>query len=147
MFSFFLTALLNWWPLIGPLRELRRLSYPMQMAYAFFDGLPLDIFAFLLVYTGVVFYPYYAIPAQFIQFGYSPVSDQTVAGALLLIPGLVDLVVMSPLFFRWLAQIERQAKLDDQKRQEEAEAAAAGQENEAARTIENEAAEAREAGA
>ncbi|MFL5656293.1 MAG: cytochrome c oxidase assembly protein [Ktedonobacteraceae bacterium] len=125
MLSFLLAALLNWWPLIGPLRELRRLSYPLQMAYAFFDGLPLDVFAFLLVYTGVVFSPSSARPPQFIQWGYSAVADQTIAGAFLLIPGLVDLVVMSPLFFRWLAQIEQQAKLADQKRQEEEEAAEA----------------------
>src|SRR5207245_9275346 len=122
MLSFLLAALLNWWPLIGPLRELRRLSYPLQMAYAFFDGLPLDVFAFLLVYTGVVFYPSYAVPPQFIQWGYSAVADQTIAGAFLLIPELFDLVVMSPLFFLWLAQMEQQAKLADQKRQEAAEA-------------------------
>src|SRR6266699_4973406 len=122
MLTFLVTALLNWWPLIGPLRELRRLSYPLQMAYAFFDGLPLDIFAFLLVYTGVVFYPYYAIPPQFMAWGYSAVADQTIGGAFLLVPGLVDLVVMSPLFFLWLSQIERQAKVDDVRRQEEEEA-------------------------
>ena len=124
MLSFLFTALLNWWPLIGPLRELRKLSYPMQMLYAFLDGQPVDVFAFLLVFTGVVFYPHYVIPPQFIQFGYSAVADQTIAGAFLLIPGLVDLVVMSPLFFRWLAQIEQQARLTDQQRQEEAEAEA-----------------------
>ena len=134
MLSFLLAALLNWWPLIGPLRELRRLSYPLQMAYAFFDGLPLDVFAFLLVYTGVVFYPSYAIPPQFVQWGYSAVADQTIAGAFLLIPGLVDLVVMSPLFFRWLAQIEQQAKLADQKRQEEVEAAEAARQFEISET-------------
>src|SRR5437868_8207955 len=127
MLTFLVTALLNWWPLIGPLRELRRLSYPLQMAYAFFDGFPLDIFAFLLVYTGVVFYPHYVIPPQFVQWGYSAVADQTIAGAFLLIPGLVDLVVMSPLFFRWLAQIEQKTRLEDQRRQEEAEAEAARQ--------------------
>jgi cytochrome c oxidase assembly factor CtaG len=130
MLSFLFTALLNWWPLIGPLRELRRLSYPMQMLYAFLDGQPVDVFAFLLVFTGVVFYPRYAIPPQFVQFGYSAVADQTIAGAFLLVPGLVDLVVMSPLFFRWLAQIEQQAKLADQQRQEEAEAEAVMQEAE-----------------
>jgi putative membrane protein len=130
MLSFLLTSLLNWWPLIGPLRELRRLSYPMQMLYAFLDGQPVDIFAFLLVFTGTVFYPHYAIPPQFMRWGYSAVADQTIAGAFLLMPGLVDLVVMSPLFFRWLAQIEQQAKLTDQQRQEEAEAEAAQQQAE-----------------
>jgi putative membrane protein len=122
MLSFLLTSLLNWWPLIGPLREKRKLSYPLQMLYAFFDGQPVDIYAFLLVFTGVIFYTNYTIPPSLVQFGYTSLADQTSSGAILLIPGLVDLVVMSPLFFRWLAQIERQAVISDQKRQEEEEA-------------------------
>jgi len=128
MLSFLLTSLLNWWPLIGPVREFRKLSYPLQMLYAFLDGQPVDVFAFLVVFTGVVFYPQYAVPPQFVQFGYSAVADQTVAGAFLLIPGLVDLVVMSPLFFLWLAQIEHKEKLADQRRLEEEEAEAERQE-------------------
>jgi putative membrane protein len=118
MLAIFVTSLLNWWPLIGSVRELRKMSYPMQMLYAFFDGQPVDIFAFVLVFTGVAIYPYYAVPPQL---GISAFADQAVGGALLLIPGLVDLVVMSPLFFRWLGQIEQQAKVNDQRRQEEAE--------------------------
>jgi putative membrane protein len=125
LLSIFLTSLLNWWPLIGPVKELRKMSYPMQMLYAFVDGQPVDIFAFLLVFTGVVFYPYYTIPTQLAQFGVSPVADQTIGGAFLLLPGLVDLVVMSPLFFRWLGQIEEKARIADQRRQEEMEAEAA----------------------
>jgi len=125
MLSFLFTAVLNWWPLIGPLRELRRLSYPLQMLYAFLDGQPVDIFAFLLVFTGTVFYRQYVIPPWFTQTGLAAVADQTIAGSFLLVPGLVDLVVMSPLFFRWLGQIEQQAKLADQRRQEEEEAEAA----------------------
>ena len=136
LLSIFLTSLLNWWPLIGPVKELRKLSYPMQMLYAFVDGQPVDIFAFLLVFTGVVFYPYYTIPTQLAQFGVSPVADQTIAGAFLLLPGLVDLVVMSPLFFRWLGQIEEKAKIADQQRQEEMEAEAALLEMEEAETSE-----------
>jgi putative membrane protein len=124
MLSILFFALLNWWPILGSLHELRRISYPLQMLYAFLDGQPVDIFAFLLVFTGFVFYKQYVIPPQLIQAGYSALADQAVGGALLLIPGLVDLVVMSPLFFRWLAQIERQEKLADQRRQEEEEEAA-----------------------
>jgi hypothetical protein len=108
----------------------------MQMLYAFVDGQPVDIFAFLLVFTGVVFYPYYTIPAQLAQFGVSPIADQTIGGAFLLLPGLVDLVVMSPLFFRWLGQIEEKAKIADQQRQEEMEAEAALLEMEGAETSE-----------
>lgn len=136
MLSFLFTALLNWWPLIGPSRELRRLSYPQQMLYAFLDGQPVDIYAFLLVFTGTVFYRQYVLPLWFTQAGLSAVADQTIAGSFLLIPGLVDLVVMSPLFFRWLGQIEQQAKLADQKRQEEEETEAARREAEEAEEVE-----------
>ena len=118
LLSIFVAALMNWWPLIGSMRELHKMSYPMQMLYAFFDGQPVDIFAFVLVFTGTTIYPYYAIPAQL---GISAFADQAAAGALLLVPGLVDLVVMSPLFFRWLGQIEQQTKVRDQRRQEQAE--------------------------
>lgn len=117
MLSIFVASLLNWWPLLGSVRELRTISYPLQMLYAFFDGQPVDIFAFILVFSGAVLYPFYAIPAQL---GLSAFADQAVGGALLLIPGLIDLVVMSPLFFRWLGQIEQQTKLKDQQRQERA---------------------------
>ena len=118
LLTFLLTSLLNWWPLIGPVREFHKMTYPMQMLYAFLDGQPVDIFAFLLVFSGVVIYPYYAVPPAL---GISAFADQAVGGALLLIPGLVDLGVMSPLFFRWLGQIEARAKIEDQRRQELAE--------------------------
>ncbi len=119
MVSFLVTALLNWWPLIGPVRELHKMTYPLRMLYAFLDGQPVDIFAFLLVFSFVVFYPHYAVPPQL---GISAFADQAVGGALLLLPGLVDLGVMSPLFFRWLGQLEAKAKIADQQRQEEEDA-------------------------
>jgi putative membrane protein len=122
MLSFLVTSLLNWWPIIGPVRELRRLSYPQQMLYAFLDGQPVDIFAFLLVFSGVVFYPHYAVPRQL---GITAFADQAVGGAFLLLPGLVDLLVMTPLFFLWLGQIEQKARINDQRLQELAEAEAA----------------------
>ena len=121
LLTFLLASLLNWWPLIGPVRELHKMTYPMQMLYAFLDGQPVDIFAFLLVFSGVVIYPYYAVPAQL---GISAFADQAVGGAFLLLPGLVDLVVMSPLFFLWLAQLEQKAKIADERRQELADAQA-----------------------
>jgi putative membrane protein len=122
LLAFLFTALLNWWPIIGPVREFHKVTYPMQMLYVFLDGQPLDIYAFLLVFSGVVLYPFYAIPPQL---GISAFADQAAAGALLLLPGLVDLVVLTPLFFLWLAQVEQKARIADQRRQELAEAQAA----------------------
>jgi cytochrome c oxidase assembly factor CtaG len=114
--SFLLTSLLNWWPLIGPVRDLHRMTYPQQMLYAFLDGQPVDIYAFLLVFSFVVIYHHYTVPPQL---GISAFADQAVGGAFLLLPGLVDLGVMSPLFFRWLGQLEAKAKIADQQREEE----------------------------
>ena len=111
LWSIFLTSLLNWWPLIGRDRQLHKLSYPAQMIYAFLDGQPIDIYALIIVFTGVVLYPY-AVPAEL---NIGAFADQASAGALLLLPGIVDLVVMSPLFFRWLAQIDEKAKRNDER--------------------------------
>ena len=111
-------SLLNWYPLIGSRPELRHMNYPMQMLYAFVDGQPVDIFAFVLVFTETPIYTQFRasmgphLPAY---------ADQALGGALLLIPGLVDLAVMSPLFFRWLKQIEHRTDLSDQRRQQELE--------------------------
>jgi putative membrane protein len=111
LLSFLFTSLLNWWPLIGPVQTFHSLSYPLKMLYAFLDGQPVDIYAFLLVFSGTVIYPYYTIPPRL---GITAFGDQAAGGALLLIPGLVDLVVMSPLFIRWLAQMEQRQKIKDQ---------------------------------
>ena len=125
LLSLFLASLLNWWPLIGPVRTLRPISYPMQMVYAFLDGQPVDIFAFLLVFTGAVFYPYYQIPPQLVQLGLTAYPLQAVGGTFLLVPGVVDLIVMTPFFFLWLQQMENKAKLADQRRQQALDAEAA----------------------
>ncbi|EFH89334.1 cytochrome c oxidase assembly protein [Ktedonobacter racemifer] len=114
----FVASFLNWWPLIGPMVGQRALSLPMQMLYVFLDGQPVDILAFLLVVTEVPIYSHYIIPYQL---GLSPFSDQAVGGSILLIPGIVDLIVMSPLFIRWLKTIEQRTRERDLQRQAEEE--------------------------
>ena len=111
----FITSLLHWFPLMGSLHEWRRMGYLLQALYAFLDGQPADIFAIVLVVSSSIVYPY-AIPPQL---GLTASLDQIVGAGLLLIPGIIDLVVMSPLFIRWLGQLEERTRLADQKRQEE----------------------------
>ena len=79
LWSLFLVSFLNWWPLIGPDRKLHNMSYPAQIAFAFLDGEPIQIYAFIIVFSGVVIYPY-AVPSQL----YDAFADQASAGALLL---------------------------------------------------------------
>jgi cytochrome c oxidase assembly factor CtaG len=114
MLSIFATSLLNWWPIVGSVQEWKHIGYPLQILYTFFDGIPIDILAFVLIYTGTIIYPYYTIPAQL---GISANADQAAAGALLLLPGIVDFLVMSPLFFKWLNYMEQQTRLGDERRQ------------------------------
>ena len=110
LWSLFLVSFLNWWPLIGHDRQLHNLSHPAQIAFAFLDGEPLQIYAFIIVFSGIVLYPY-SVPPQFL----TQYADQAAGGALLLLPGIVDFVVMSPLFFRWLRQMDERAKRNDER--------------------------------
>lgn len=122
MITIFLASLLNWWPVVGSLSELKKIGYPLQMLYIILDGEPVDIFAFILVYSNVTLYAHYVIPAQLTSlFGLSSFGDQSAAGAMLLLPGLVDLAVMTPLFISWMGQIERRTRMDDERRQIEME--------------------------
>lgn len=125
LWSLFLVSFLNWWPLIAPNRQLHHLSYPAQIAFAFLDGEPMQIYAFILVFSGVVIYPY-AVPPQL----FNAYADQASAGALLLLPGVVDLAVMSPLFLRWMHQLEEKAKRNDERIQALLEARARAEQDE-----------------
>jgi putative membrane protein len=116
MLWIFVAALLNWWPLIGSLKELRPTGYPAQMLYVILDGQPVDIFAFILVFSGIPLYTHYAIPPQT---QLTPFADQAIGGALLLIPGLLDIVIMAPLFFYWFTQLEKKARVADLRREQE----------------------------
>jgi cytochrome c oxidase assembly factor CtaG len=119
MLMLFLLSFLNWWPIMGSVDELRWMSYPMEMLYVFFDGIPFEIFAFLLVFSGTTIYPHYSVPPGL---GLPEYSDQAASGAMLLFPGVVDLIIMTPLFFKWLNQMEQHSQLEDQRRLEEMQA-------------------------
>jgi cytochrome c oxidase assembly factor CtaG len=121
MITIFLASLLNWWPVVGSLSELKKIGYPLQMLYIILDGEPVDIFAFILVYSNVTLYTHYVIPAHFAQLGFTSFGDQSAAGALLLLPGLIDLAVMTPLFIAWMGQMERRTRIADERREAESE--------------------------
>lgn len=93
-------SVIMWWPLLSPLPELPRLSYPGQMLYAFLMTLPMTIVSIYIVYANHVLYPAYASAPRL--WGLSPLEDQRLGGLIMWIPGgLFFYVIASLVFYRW----------------------------------------------
>ena len=57
---FLVASVLMWWPLLSPLPELPRLSYPGQMLYLFLMSIPMSIVAVYITLRRRLLYPAYA---------------------------------------------------------------------------------------
>ena len=98
---FLVGAVLMWWPLLSPLPELPRLSYPGQMLYSFLMTLPMTVISIFIVYADHVLYPAYASAPRL--WGFSPLEDQRLGGLIMWIPGgLFFYLLTSVVFFRWI---------------------------------------------
>jgi putative membrane protein len=99
---FLTTAVIVWWPLLSPLPELPRLSYPGQMLYSFLMTLPMTVVSIFIVYSDHVLYPAYASAPR--MWGLSPLEDQRLGGLIMWIPGgLFFYLLASVIFFRWVS--------------------------------------------
>jgi putative membrane protein len=104
--SFLLGGLLTWWPLLTPLDRHTRMATPFQMLYLAAESLPLDIFGVAAIFAPGVFYSTYLHAPRIWHM--SPTLDQQIAGALLAVPGnILDIVLMSVIFFVWIERLER----------------------------------------
>jgi putative membrane protein len=100
---FMAAAVMLWWPILSPLPELPRLSYPMQMLYLFLTTIPMSIVAVYITYSDNLLYPAYASAPRL--WGITPMDDQLIGGLIMWIPGgLVFFAVISVIFFRWQAR-------------------------------------------
>jgi putative membrane protein len=99
---FLFGAVLMWWPLLSPLPELPRLSYPGQMLYSFVMTLPMTVISIFIVYADHVLYPAYASAPRL--WGLSPIEDQRIGGLIMWIPGgLFFYLLTSVVFFKWMS--------------------------------------------
>jgi putative membrane protein len=93
-------AVLTWWPLLSPLPELPRLSYPLQMIYVFgqtFSGFVVGSF---IANARTVLYPFYSEAPR--VWGLSPIDDQKIGGLIMwVIGGVYLLFIFSAVFFAW----------------------------------------------
>jgi putative membrane protein len=97
---FLAASVLMWWPVLSPLPELPRLSYPGQMLYLFLMSIPMAIVSVYIAYSDSLLYPSYAAAPR--VWGITPMNDQLIGGLIMWIPGgLFFYAIISIVFFRW----------------------------------------------
>lgn len=101
---FFGTAVLFWWPVIGPAPLRSRLGYPLRILYVFLAWLPNSLLGAIIALSGWVFMPFYAARPR--HWGLDPLADQQLAGLIMWIPG--DLIFAAAIFCLFLALLRQE---------------------------------------
>jgi putative membrane protein len=97
---FMVASVLMWWPILSPLPELPRLSYPAQMLYLFLLSIPMSLIAICIGYADHVLYPWYASAPRI--WGITPMQDQMIGALVMWIPGgLFFFAIISVVFYKW----------------------------------------------
>jgi putative membrane protein len=95
-----------WWPLLSPMPELPRPSYPKQMLYTMLLMLPMMIISVYITYADSILYPAYASAPRI--WGLSPLDDQRLGGLIMWIPGSLMIIgILTVVFFKWSSELER----------------------------------------
>ena len=103
---FLATSVVMWWPVLSPVPELPRASYPGQMLYLFLLGIPMSVVGAMITLADAPLYPFYAAAPR--VWGLSPLDDQQLGGLVMWVPGgLVFWLAMTVVWFRWSAREER----------------------------------------
>lgn len=103
---FLATAVVMWWPVLSPVPELPRASYPGQMLYLFLLGIPMSIVGAMITLADAPLYPFYAAAPR--VWGLTPLQDQQIGGLIMWVPGgLVFWAAMTVVWFRWARREER----------------------------------------
>jgi putative membrane protein len=93
-------SLLMWWPVLSDVPELPRSTYPVQMAYLFFQSLIPTVIASFITFADDPVYNFYVNAPRL--WDLSPVQDQQVAGGLMKTMGaLIIWWFIGLAFFRW----------------------------------------------
>lgn len=95
-------GILMWWPAMGRIRALPRLSPPAQILYYFLLPVPASLLGALITFSGDLLYPTYASAPRL--WDISAQVDQELAGLIMWVPGkLVFWVALAIVFFRWFS--------------------------------------------
>jgi putative membrane protein len=95
-----IASVIMWWPVLSPMAEFPRLSYPAQMLYLFVMTIPMSVLSVAIAYSGSLLYPAYSSAPRVLHL--SPMDDQLLGGLIMWIPGgLYFFAVISVIFFKW----------------------------------------------
>ncbi|MCH7706813.1 MAG: cytochrome c oxidase assembly protein, partial [Chloroflexi bacterium] len=99
-------SVVMWWPVLSPLPEVPRASYPVQVIYLFGLTVPMGFVGAAITFSRRVIYDWYdTVPTLW---GLATVLDQQIGGLIMKIVGaLVFLGVMTVVFFVWYYREER----------------------------------------
>jgi putative membrane protein len=100
------TAILTWWPLLSPLPELPRLTYPLRMLYLFAQTVPGALVGAMITYADQPLYRVYELAPRLTPL--SVIDDQRLGGLLMWIgvPSYI-FILMTITFFVWASDEER----------------------------------------
>jgi putative membrane protein len=107
-FTFFASAALFWWPIIGPAPVRSKLSYPQRLLYLLSVVTPTAVLASIITMSrGIIYDDYLNGP---MHFGMTTLEDQTMAGLILWLPGnALYLSALTAIFFTWASKESKQA--------------------------------------
>jgi putative membrane protein len=95
----FVGALL-WWPLLSPLPEYPRMSYPLQIMYLFLLMIPMTAVAAPITLADSILYVFYLGGTH--PFGLTPMADQVLGGLIMWVgQGMYIICVFTAIFYRW----------------------------------------------
>ncbi len=103
--TFIVAGLLLYWPVLEATSACARwqMSPGVKLLYLLVATLPQDAVALALIFSRVPFYEYYTHAPRLVA-SLTPLIDQTVAGAVLMIFGKATMVVAAlAVFFRWFS--------------------------------------------
>jgi putative membrane protein len=110
--TFFVTAILFWWPVIGSPPLPSPLNYPARLAYTFLAWMPNSLLGAGISLARAPLYPDYVATAQIN--GTDAAADQQLAGLIMWVPGDVLFVTILLVLFVAFMQAEerKEARID-----------------------------------
>jgi putative membrane protein len=104
--TFLASGTVLWWPLLSPLPEIPRLSYPAQVMYLFLLMIPMSAVAAPITLAHHIVYPWYAEGPH--PWGLTAHADQVLGGLVMWVgQGLYVMCVFSAIFWRWARYEDR----------------------------------------